>query len=375
MLLKLKNILNFIFSIISFFTSSLKVKTIFFFPFYHTGGAERVHLDIVKSLGKKNSIVIFTAYSTNRHFLEDFQEFAYCFDFKPFLKNMYYKKIIHFFFSTIGLLNNLSVFGCNSRYFYDILPFINNRVKKIDLLHAFTLPDKGGMEIYSLSNISLLDKRVVINKRTKNDFIKLYKEYNINEKEVDKIEVITNAIEIPNKLFNKKNDILNIIYVGRIAREKRVNIIIEIGKKIKNSINLSIYGHKEISLPDLDFFYKSNIEDKELLNKIYNNANILLISSYREGFPMVIMEAMARGVVCISTDVGGINEHIINGYNGYLISNNQSEKEIINDFLIIINELNLNRELLDNISENAFSYAQENFSFDKFNTHYQTLLK
>ena len=27
---------------------SLNVQTIFFFPFYHTGGAERVHLDIVK---------------------------------------------------------------------------------------------------------------------------------------------------------------------------------------------------------------------------------------------------------------------------------------------------------------------------------------
>lgn len=375
MLQKIKKAILFINELCSFYFKSLKVKTIFFFPFYHTGGAERVHLDIVKSLGKKNSIVIFTAHSVNSHFLKDFQEFAYCFDFKPFLKNIYYKKIIHFSFSKIGLFNHLSVFGCNTSYFYDILPFIHNRVKKIDLLHAFTLPDIGGMEIYSLPYISLLDKRVVINQKTKNDFIKLYRENNINEIELDKIEVITNAIEIPDKLPDKKNEILNIIYVGRIAKEKRVNIIVEIGKKIKNSINLSIYGHKEIILPDLETFYKSNIEDKELLNKIYNNANILLISSYREGFPMVIMEAMARGVVCISTDVGGIGEHIINGHNGYLISNNQSEKEIINDFLKIINDLNLNRDLLDTISKNAFAYAQENFSFDKFNTHYQNLFK
>jgi hypothetical protein len=53
LVLKFKKSFHFLKFLFSFINNSLKVNTLFFFPFYHTGGAERVHLDIVKSLGKK----------------------------------------------------------------------------------------------------------------------------------------------------------------------------------------------------------------------------------------------------------------------------------------------------------------------------------
>ena len=53
---------------------------------------------------------------------------------------------------------------------------------------------------------------------------------------------------------------------------------------------------------------------------------------------MVIPEAMAQGAIPISTNVGGINEHITNFENGVLIDNSVNEDEIINQFVDIINK-------------------------------------
>lgn len=376
MLTKLKKTLNLLFTLISFLTKSLKVKTIFFFPFYHTGGAERVHLDIVKSLGKKKSIIIFTAHSSNNHFLTEFKEYAYCYDFKPFLRNVYYNKAINFTFNLIGYFNKVSIFGCNSSYYYDVLKYFNQKVKKIDLLHAFTLPDIGGMEVYSLPFVKLLDKRIVINKKTKNDFVILYKENNIDLELTNRIDVIYNGVEIsPTFLRNYDNHkVLSCVYCGRIAIEKRVDLIVEIGKKNGQNVNLSIYGHKEIEVDGIEKFYIKNIESKEEMNLIYQSSDILLITSYREGFPMVVMEAMANGVVCICTDVGGIKEHIINGENGFLVSNELDKKEIIEKFYLIISELNSNRNLLRTISKNALEYSKNNFSLNTFSSSYKKIL-
>ena len=81
----LLNIINFIrFS----FIINTK-KNIFFFPFYHTGGAEKVHLDIVKSFSKKDNLVIFTHKSHNQHFLKEFQKNAEIFHYYRYKNNLY----------------------------------------------------------------------------------------------------------------------------------------------------------------------------------------------------------------------------------------------------------------------------------------------
>jgi glycosyltransferase involved in cell wall biosynthesis len=100
----------------------------------------------------------------------------------------------------------------------------------------------------------------------------------------------------------------------------------------------------------------------------------VLITSKREGFPMVIMEAMAYGVVPVSTDVGGINMHIKNGVNGYLVPE-EDENIIVDRFVEIISRLDQDRSLLHHLSAKAYSYAKETFSLETFNSKYNTLVE
>jgi colanic acid/amylovoran biosynthesis glycosyltransferase len=49
------------------------------------------------------------------------------------------------------------------------------------------------------------------------------------------------------------------------------------------------------------------------------DADIFVLASFAEGLPVALMEAMALGVVCVSTCINGIPELIFNGENGLLV--------------------------------------------------------
>ena len=354
-------------NIFRFFLTVNHKKNIFIFPFFHTGGAEKVHLDIVKSFPKKDNLVIFTNKSYNMHFLEEFEKHAKIFHYHNYKHNYYYRIIILKILSNIKNTSKTTIFGCNNTYFYDILDHLPLKVKKIDLLHAFTLPDPGGAEVYSLKKIPFLDKRIVINQKTKNDFINLYKEKGISDEYLERIKIINIAVDTPEakpiKNFNKEK--LEIIFCGRIAKEKRVHLVVEIAKKVSEIANVKIYGHKEMNIEGIDEFYQKNIINPNELKQIYEISDVLLITSYREGFPVVIKEAMANGVVCISTDVGSISEHVLNNKTGFIVEND-SEEEIVNKFVKLITQLFSDKALLKQLSDNAYHHAIENYNMNKF---------
>ena len=76
---------------------------------------------------------------------------------------------------------------------------------------------------------------------------------------------------------------------------------------------------------------------------------------------------MAHGVVCISTDVGSISEHITNGINGFIVNNEMTENQIVDSFIKIINNLYCNQDYLHYLSVQSHKYAYENFNLKIFN--------
>ena len=54
------------------------------------------------------------------------------------------------------------------------------------------------------------------------------------------------------------------------------------------------------------------------VKRLLENSDIFLFTSKSEGGPIVIWEAMSMKLPIVTTKVGGTEEYIKNGYNGYL---------------------------------------------------------
>ena len=149
----------------------------------------------------------------------------------------------------------------------------------------------------------------------------------------EKIRVLYNGTKISNEQIIRK-DIQNkfkFITVGRLAPFKNIDSIIEAIAELKQ-VNMDIFlyivgsGPMEKSLKKLskDLNLENNIlftgqKTPEELKKYYLDSNIYIQASGYEGLPHVLLEAINYELALISTPIGGSNEVLEGGKNGWLI--------------------------------------------------------
>lgn len=64
----------------------------------------------------------------------------------------------------------------------------------------------------------------------------------------------------------------------------------------------------------------SGAVEQERIGDHFNEADVLIVSSFMEGIPVVLMEAMSRQIAVVATRVGGIPELVRDGIDGLLVS-------------------------------------------------------
>lgn len=351
----------------------------FFFPFYHTGGAEKVHALITQSFNNKKCIVYFTRKSVDETFLQDFKNSgatiknisAYTDNKFLYFNNLIFRGIIS------GYINQQMpvVFNGQCNFGYKISPWIKQDIQQIELIHSFNT-----FSWIRLPFLPFISTTVMISKVRIDNHIEQYKKLNVPPAFADKIQYICNGIELPKNVLAKDfNSSLKIIYVGRGTPEKRVHLVAEIAKKVKqknNNIEFIIVGDVEGAIPTdlLSYFtLKGNINSKETLESLYQESHILLITSNTEGFPMVVMEAMANGCAIVATPVGDIPVHVLPNQNGFITSSIE-EEIVVNEMSEKIVELSKSIATLESISNVNKKYAIENFDIEVFNKKYRDLL-
>ena len=146
------------------------------------------------------------------------------------------------------------------------------------------------------------------------------------------------SIVIPNSL--KEDFLVNddnvvkektIINVGRLVKQKNQKLLIEAFSKISSKFpdyKLKIFGDGPLKDELQLLIDKLNLKDKVQLCGLTDNikneflkSEVFVLSSDYEGMPNALIEAMACGLPCISTDCpcGGPKELIDSGVNGILI--------------------------------------------------------
>ena len=144
---------------------------------------------------------------------------------------------------------------------------------------------------------------------------------------------------IDNEKIIKENFIL---VVGRLSKEKRHDIAIEVFAKIIQKmpqLKLKIAGQGQektfLSSVAKNCGVKSSVEflgyQKDLVS-LYKKAQLTLMTSSHEGFPNVLIESLALGTPVVSIDCPtGPREIIQDGVNGFLVKEdkNMLEQKII----------------------------------------------
>ena len=177
------------------------------------------------------------------------------------------------------------------------------------------------------------------------------------------------SVVIPNPLFNVEKmsekaysgaDTKTIISVGRLNKQKNQPMLIDAFAEFHQrhpEYRLMIYGEGPERSKLEEQAKNLGIQDacqlpgatNEILDKIYS-ASLFVLSSNFEGMPNALMEAMALGLPCISTDCpcGGPRELIKNEENGLLVP--VGDKTAL---VAAMEKMTGNREMMMRIGRNA----------------------
>ena len=356
----------------------------FFFPGYTIGGAERVNAEIIKCFEDKKIIIFFTKYSANdgmKHFFQlpnvTLKEINFWTDNKYiYWGNLMYRGICSYYINSQKNKPIIFIGQCN--FGYKLTPHLNRKIKIHELIHMF---DNKFTWVWG-PFIKFINTRIVVGDVIKSKFKECYIKYGIPLIYLDRFQKIFYRLEyLPDKFDKHQFNLpLKIYYAGRGGPQKRIWLIIEIIKKckaLKLPVEFKLAGSFKNELPKElieDGTYVGEIKGGEDMYNFHKNNDILLMTSAWEGFPLVIMEAMAFGAIPLVPAVDAIPEHIENGVNGFILKEVNNEDDLVNEAVFNIQELiKINKELIE-ISFEAYKYAINNFSVNKFRDEYRKAL-
>jgi glycosyltransferase involved in cell wall biosynthesis len=207
----------------------------------------------------------------------------------------------------------------------------------------------------------------------------------LNVKQGNKL-VVAHEHFVDFRIFMVKNDInkrANAVgYIGRFSEEKGIlNLVksIPLFLKRRNDVCFKLCGEGKlfdkiksiIRFECLESYVNLTgwVSHSDVPNFL-NDIKLLVLPSYTECLPNIILEAMACGTPVLTTGVGAIPDVIRNSETGFLLESNDPSH--ITDKIV---ELLNKPRLLEKVSKNAYEWVRENFIEEKTLESWQRILQ
>ena len=162
---------------------------------------------------------------------------------------------------------------------------------------------------------SLICKKASLVLTLNNDSMRLAKTY------TQKVDVIPNFItEIYKTEVEINREFKNVVFVGRVSINKGILELLDVARH-NEDLNFHIVGPDNDGLLNncnLKNVIKYGARSHDDVISIMKKMDCLVLPSYSEGFPLVVMEAMSCALPIIASNVGAIPE-MIEGKGGILI--------------------------------------------------------
>ena len=222
-------------------------------------------------------------------------------------------------------------------------------------------------------SVAFADEIIVVSEALNNSYKELF------PRQKSKFKTVHNGVDIdPGRVKHKNNyHYTTITTVGTLVQGKRQGLVIEAcARLIKKGINLklNIVGEKPHWHSAEYQTYLHELVDKHQISQhvhflgwvenpipILQESDLFVLPSDTEGMPLSIIEAMATGLPCIASNVGGVPELIEHGWNGFIINPGH-----IDELVYSIQKLMENPKLLAKMGENARNKYAVGFTKQSF---------
>jgi len=168
--------------------------------------------------------------------------------------------------------------------------------------------------------------------------------------------------------FKSFTGIPSLLYLGWLDKEKGIFELLTASLSLSNryKFRLIIAGRGNAEVQARAFVQLHNLQDTiqfagwvegAVKNELLANSDILILPSWAEGFPNVIIEAMAAKLAVVVTTVGNIPDLISDGQQALLVPPRDNKAlELAMDRLL------LEPQLIAELAERGHIFARDNFS-------------
>ena len=172
-------------------------------------------------------------------------------------------------------------------------------------------------------------------------------------------------------------------FIGRLNRDKGIGELYDAFLMLPENSHLLLAGSLDTSAPisiDLQEAIEKHPRIHSLgfmidIRPVLRLANFLVLPSYREGFPNVVLQAGSMEVPVIATDINGCNEAIQPGVNGWLVPVKDSQAL----GSVMLEAIKMPHTLREKIGLRARAQIQQRFEqrnhWDRMVLFYKKLIK
>ncbi|MCC4383832.1 glycosyltransferase [Limosilactobacillus reuteri] len=324
-------------------------------PASGNGGTETVLVKALNHLCQKYQIELFlTTIPENRVWLKRMNERIKIHEIKnenKFAKLKYLSQIFLFSKST----DHFIILGANTIKLASKIRKLTRKKYSITSWIHYSLINQ---DMFNPKNIKLADNHLAISTPIKNQL----KNLGIND---EKISLIFNPVSQYDGKLNQLNNSeeLKLVYVGKIMLDGQKNLreLFDGIKKYPKDIRLDLFGADNTNGEVQEYVKKLGIDDKcvfhgwtkdpwnIILNEVKPNA--LVLTSKYEGLPMVMIEAMSRGIPCIVADFSGYEDVITPNNSNGMVYHQGNITNFVDKLTLLSNKNYVPEKVKDSISK------------------------
>ena len=359
-----------------------KEKILIAVPWMTFGGAETLIYNFCNEVSDKLDISFITGLESDNEWEYKFKEITSKIYHLPNIIND--KQLYEGYISNYVKTRQIRVLHIiHTDFIFSMLETIKNNCPDLKIIVTM-FNARVGLFSMAIKESKFIDAYSTDNNVVMNEYKKLLSN--------NKLFLIPNGIDgntkfNPNIIDAKKekeklgveNNELSVFFIGRLSPEKNPDVFVEVAHRFSKKKNIKFYivGDGPMNKSVSSSIKSLGIESTCIylgyqtdIPKYLSIADIFVLPSSIEGFPLSILEAMSMEVAVVASRVGAVPDIINSGNNGFVVSPGS-----VNEIVESVQKLIDNPKLLLEVKENARRAVEDKYTSKILGKNYIKMYK